>query len=419
VSFKYITIITIKGGIILITNNKQIIKVGIDGGNSSIVMFSGINNETPFKHKIVPSIRAEVTKNNIGKVTGEAVDLHKKLYAKIGEEEFIIGELAGKSMNKGNRENAKLSSEEKYEKVSEKNSDLHLVNWQLATIACNLYTKYKDIGIKNQQGELEFDVMVSVGLPLIEARYKDKRKKYSKAFFGTHKIQFLHPDFKGLVVILNIISVDVCTEGEASFQSVICGKESNSLDFNSLANGIISVVDIGSNDTNIVGVRFYEEYEDEDFDESVEVMTDIYPEVRPELSKGIPRGMAWVMHQVIEEVMQNHEIQRPLVRRDIELSFRTDYKIEPEKIDIRDIFNKYLTDYVKTLVDDFDSTYSNVGAKSMIVKIYLSGGGAKNKFLVGMFTDGLKERGYDISKISVLGDQVYRNAYGYYYSLID
>jgi hypothetical protein len=330
--------------------------------------------------------------------------------------EFIFGHMAEDfPKSQRNRENA------------DKSTDADLVKWQLTALAYHLVEYSKKCG-EDVSRTMNYEIELATGLPYHESINKEKKVKYALAFMGRHSVEFKHPDFAGLIVVLNIKKVSVFVEGEASFENIIFNENGrySKIDPLILKDGIVVMIDIGGYSTEVVGVQFEESVSvNEDYDEFSEREIQVFPATRPDLTMGIQKGVGSVMMNVIADIERfEPKIQRKLTRRDIEKAMANKYDgtsgwLTPELINISEYFNKHAVNLAKDLAKDFINLYSNANVKSKIREIYLTGGGSRIASIVKTFKDELVLRGYEEGLIVLVPDATYSNCVGYYQSYVN
>lgn len=405
----------------------------VDGGNSTINIV--INGET-YK-KMFPSIQADYMSAKLSYANeavwgkDKATQLWKRLHVetsldvgspgRMDRTEFVFGHMA-EDYQKDLRSR---QNKEKYQ-------DKALAKWMVTSLAFALFeTKQKEDGYEIEQGDnLQFNVVLSAGLPYREGKYPEKRKAWSELFKGTHRVHFKHPLFKDLTVDLVIEEVIPVIEGEMALTLELNkeGGVAQSIPAEELLNRKYAIIDIGGHTTEIVTVDYameeieqdenemYDEYDD-DTEISVRQVTKI------DLTDGIERGVATVMEDVIADVSEDYRNKKKplktLVRRDIELAFTNRGRLNgkrgwilPEQIYIKDMFDKQSENLANDIINKVHLMFGEI--ISEIDTIYLCGGGSRIDSIVRSIKTELGRLGYSSNKIVAVDDPVMANVKGYY-----
>jgi len=399
----------------------------IDGGNSTIeVVINGQRCPVAF-----PSMDCEPDKEytDVMKVGSIGKPNHEKLHVTLQKnreknssvKEFVFGHMAeayGKS--KRNRENF------------DKSADPQLVEWMLTALAYGIYDKErKEKGVPDNK--IKAEIVLSVGLPFHEAKNVENKKRFGKAFKGNHIIEFQHPAFDGAAVEINVSTVYINVEGEASLGRIIFDPdgECSKLAPEDLLNRVYTMVNCGGFSTEIIGMQFLkadsgDEYIDM-FDEDYELS--INPETQTHLTAGIQKGVGTAMIDTLKNIEENETmIKRSLIRRDIEVALSRGGKnpdtntlgwILPEKVNINKYFSKHIKRLAEHVSQKLHSLYTANNVKSQVQKIYLSGGGSKIDLFVETFTAEMVNYGYDENIIVQDPDPIFADAHGYYEAMME
>lgn len=405
----------------------------VDGGNSTINIV--INGET--YNKMFPSIQADYMGAKLS-YANEAIwgkddttQLWKKLHVetaldvntpgKTDRTEFLFGHMAEEYQKD-------LRSRQNKEKFQDK----ALAKWMITSLAFALLeTKQREDGYKIKKNDkLQFNVVLSAGLPYREGKYPEKRKAWADLFKGTHRVNFKHPLFKNLSIDLVVEEVIPVIEGEMALTLELNKKDgiAEVTPPEELLDKKYAIIDIGGHTTEIVTVNYvmsetnqdenkvYDEYLD-DTEIKVKQVTKI------DLTDGIERGVATVMEDVIADVSEEYRNKqiplKTLVRRDIERAFTNRGKfngkrgwILPEQIYIKDLFDKQSQNLASDIVNKVHLMFGEI--ISEIDTIYLCGGGSRIDSIVSSVKRELGRLGYNSEKIIALDDPVMANVRGYY-----
>lgn len=400
----------------------MIYNCAIDGGNSTILTIVEGEKVLPI-HPTVTASREAVDYKGAISHTGNTKTTFDKLDVTVtmnrgkntqNESSFLFGYFAEKfPASIRNREHG------------DKSSDKELITWMVTALAYALYEYKTKKGEKVVQ-KMRVQANLATGLPYHECRNVEKVKKYSEAFQGSHLIKFNHPHFEGLEIELVIERVFVYVEGEAGLETLIYDSESeySKLKPEELSGSIVVNVDMGGFTSEVVGIEFNLHFEGTDtFDLNQE--GELVAETRADLTTGIQKGIGHVMKSTITDIERNEiGIQRMLIRRDIENALGRkglyDGKIGyvlPEKVYIKDYFDKHSKEYAVALAKALHGLYSDSNVKSRIRNIYLSGGGSNIDVVVETFKATLQELGYDTDLIISLKEPVWSNVLGYYIAM--
>lgn len=412
----------------------MIYNCSIDGGNSAInIVVDG--EKFP---RIFPSIQSDplpatASYNNAIYTRNMNEQLWNKLHVEtilnkdskdnFFRSEFLFGHMA-----------EEFQKDLRSRSNTEKHKDKDLAKWMITALAYVLLeTKMKreDYLIK-QNDLLQFNVNLSTGLPFREGVDERKRQEWADIFQGTHRIEFKHPIFKGLVIDLVIENVMVLVEAELALNLEL--NKSNGIYQTTKADALLGkkmvVIDIGGYTTEIVTIA-YELEQDESYDEH-DIGTDLEIKVKPvtkaHLTDGIQRGIKTIMEEIIVEVTNNYrkETGKPLKNltvRDIELAFtkkgiyngKIGY-ILPERIHIKPLFDKQSQNLAMDIVQKTYSLFEG-DTISEVDTIFLCGGGSRIESVTNTLKSKLSELGFDSDRIIPLVDPVFANAKGYYLAL--
>lgn len=408
----------------------------VDGGNSSInIVINGKVFDIVF-----PSIESEFNSSLVNYDENTLVgndndfDLHERIHALTtlqidnpGKEyvsEFIFGEM----VENYPQELRSRPNKEKYQ-------DKDLVKMMITSLAYALFdTKVAEERYKLEENDrIQFNVVLSTGLPYREMKSPEKRNIYTNLLKGNHRVNFKHPFFKNLQIDLIIEHVLCVLEGEMALSYEL--KKENGV-FNTrkkedLLNNKMAIIDIGGHTTEIVTISYMQLKQKRDRNQRLNAYNDdvelkLKQVTNADLTSGINQGVATMMEDVINDLtstyLTNNESLRPLARRDVELALTSAgmYNGErgwilPEKIYIKDILDKRSQKLAVAIADKFHSLFNRI--LTQLDTIYLCGGGSEMDSIVSNIKKELNSLGYNADKIITINDPVFANVKGYYLAM--
>lgn len=401
----------------------MIYNVAVDGGNSTIKCVVNGEKIKP----VIPSITvkteaidySEIKRNYTKDMQGQGYDkldvtvmLHRDK-GKYPAESFLLGHAAEKY-----RDSARTRHD------IEKCTDTELASWMLTTAAYSIYQQRKNAGEKIGK-HMKVEVNFATGLPYRECIDETKWEKFTNMFKGSHLIKFNHPYFNGLQVEMTIQNVFVYAEGESSLDNILHNQDSEYMTLPpvELLDTIVAIIDSGGYTSEIFSIEFVEEPSDE-YSQSEEDLQ-LKVETNINLTLGIPKGIGHAMLNTVNDVLkyEGDKLRRKkLSKREIEKALLRTYKgkpgyIFPEKIYIKDYFDKHATNYAYDLAREFQGVFE--GHETRLRKIYFTGGGSKIDTVVEKFKETLSETFFNVDDIVCLPDPIYSNVMGYYTAMLD
>lgn len=317
-------------------------------------------------------------------------------------QEFLFGNLAT---------NNKSDLEER--KNADKSDDVMLVMTSILS-SVNFIIDRMDPNEINP--EMAMNLNISTGLPYHEFSIDKKKEKYSKHFLGQHLIEFKDPRYPVNKVTLNIVDTKINSEGMSALKTELeINKVLNEETMEELINTVWCMIDIGGYTTDIIGGIWRRKRSGPKF------------ETIDSLSLGLNYGIATAQDEAIKTIVREYQGKYS----NLPATFKITRK-EINEVEIREkrrgilnnIYKTNTLDYTteeyekigRRIANDFIQKYIQNSQMDSLLKVYLSGGGAKNEILVEALKTELESRGInrDFVEVVTVPDPVYVNAFSYY-----
>ncbi len=332
------------------------LKVGIDGGNNTII--TTLDGMNPL---IIPTILSpwkdynsqgpEVKKRSLKEMIDVEIELnYKNTTTKKNLGRFLVGDIAKKE-----GENIRIRNIGKNKK-----GDENLLICMLSSLAVAVVEEQQ-----KYQGCVTQEVKLVTGLPFIQ--YREDKDDYKQQFLGTHRVSF--KGFYNIDVELIVSHAYVELEGAGALNKIIFQGDDYIYPAETLVDRIILGVEIGEFTTELIALTFVEE-------DGL-----IVPEFKRRICSGFDIGIATSKQPIIDFLREEHKTIKDRYDIDNALKLPGSRKglidcNDGHKVDIKSMYENQLYELSQELASRINDKINNSNEKGKIIHTLLLGGGA-------------------------------------------